>query len=99
MRPVVQLRLPGQANPFISSTRYAQPRDANQLEDTYTLNLTGGWDFPIASRVSGNLKLEVANVTDEQEQIAVNLATGQPIRVRQSYQKPREMRVLAGVRF
>jgi hypothetical protein len=99
LRPAVQLRLPGQATPFIASTRYAQPRDANQLEDTYTINLTGGWDFPIAGRVSGNLKAEVANVTDEQEQIAVNLANGQPIAVRQSYQKPREMRLLAGVRF
>jgi hypothetical protein len=38
-------------------------------------------------------------VTDEQEQIAVVLATGQPIAVRQSYQKPRELRAVVGVRF
>jgi outer membrane receptor protein involved in Fe transport len=98
LRPNVTLRAPvGSA--VIMTTRYAQPRDANQLEDTYALNLTGAWEFPITGRLSGSLRAEVANVTDEQEQIAVNLATGQPIPARQSYQKPREMRFVAGLRF
>jgi TonB dependent receptor/Carboxypeptidase regulatory-like domain len=83
----------------IATTRYAQPRDANELEDTYALNLTAAWEFPIAGRVEGSLRAEAANVTDEQEQIAVSLATGQPIAVRQSYQKPRELRAVVGVRF
>jgi hypothetical protein len=83
----------------ITTTRYLEPRDANELADVYALNVTGAWEFPIAGRVAGSLRAEVANVTDEQEQIAVNLATGVPIPVRQSYQKPREMRFVAGIRF
>jgi hypothetical protein len=98
LRPTVMLRAPN-GTATITTTRYTQPRDANELEDVFALNLTGAWDFPIKGRVAGNLRAEVANVTDEQEQIAVNLANGQPIPVRQSYQKPRELRLLAGVRF
>ena len=39
--------------PTITTTRYIQPRDANELEDIYALNLTGAWEFPIAGRVPG----------------------------------------------
>ena len=55
--------------------------------------------FPDRESVSGSLRAEVANVTDQQEQIAVNLPTGLPIMVRQSFQKPREMRFVAGISF
>jgi hypothetical protein len=98
LRPNAVLRAPvGTAT--ITTSRYAQPRDANELEDVYALNLTGAWKFPIAGQVAGSLRAEVANVTDEQEQIAVNLATGQPIVVRQSFQKPRETRFVVGIQF
>jgi hypothetical protein len=90
---------PGVARPTITTSVYTQPRDAQSLEDTQALNLTGAYEFPIVKSLSGSLRVEVANVTDEQEQIAVNLANGQPIPVRQSYQKPREYRFVAGVRF
>ena len=37
----------------ISTTTYLEPRDAEQLEDTMTLNLSGHWQFPIKGLVSG----------------------------------------------
>jgi hypothetical protein len=83
----------------LTTTRYLEPRDANQLEDLKSLNLTAGWVFPIAGNVEGNLKLEATNVTDEQEQIDVVLATGLPQQARGFFSQPREFRVLAGVRF
>jgi hypothetical protein len=98
LRPNAVVRAPN-GTATVTTTRYLQPRDANSLEDIQALNLTGSWEFPIFKRLSGSLRAEVANVTDEQEQIAVNLANGQPIPVRQSYQKPREARLVAGVRF
>ena len=98
LRPNAVVRAPN-GTATITTTRYLEARDANELDEVYALNLTGAWEFPIAGRVSGSARAEVANVTDQQEQIAVNLATGQPIGVRQSYQKPREMRFVLGVRF
>jgi hypothetical protein len=83
----------------LTTTRYIQPRDANALEDLMSLNLTGGWSFPIAGPMDGSLKLEVTNVTDEQEQIDVVLATGVPQPARGFFSQPREIRALAGVRF
>ena len=83
----------------IFTTRYTEPRDHNELPDTYTLDLTAAWELPIASRVSASLRVELVNATDEQEQIAVSDETGEPIRVPQSYQTPREVRLVAGVRF
>jgi hypothetical protein len=99
LRPNAVVRATPTSTATITTTRYLEPRDAHRLEDVYALNVTGAWEFPIAGRVAGSLRAEVANVTDEQEQIAVNLPTGQPIPVRQSYQKPREMRFVAGIRF
>jgi hypothetical protein len=94
----VALRLPG-ATATILSTRYSEPRGRRELPDTYTLNLTAAWNLPLWWRASGILRVEVANVTDEQEQIAVGRDTGLPIATPQSYQTPREVRFVAGVRF
>jgi hypothetical protein len=102
LRPQRTLQSPNAAlvpRPTIITSVYTEARDANELDDTQALNLTGAYEFPIVKQLSGSLRVEVANVTDEQEQIAVNLATGQAIPVRQSYQKPREYRFVAGVRF
>jgi outer membrane receptor protein involved in Fe transport len=83
----------------IITSRYIEPRDANKLPDTMTLNLSGGWTFPIVKSLEGMLRAELANVTDEQEVIAVNLANGRVIQARSSFQNPRELRLLAGVKF
>ena len=47
----------------------------------------------------GKLGAEVANVTDEQEAIVVNLTTGAIAPGVSSYQTPREFRVKAGISF
>jgi hypothetical protein len=69
------------------------------MEDTYTLNLTGWWQFPIAGVWSGRLGVEAVNVTNEQEVISFNLATGQPDAGKQAIQAPREIRLQIGITF
>ena len=83
----------------IKTSRYIEPRDLRTLPDTMTLNLNLGWTFPLVKSLEGTLRAEVANVTDEQEVIAVNVATGQVIQARASYQIPREVRLVAGLKF
>ena len=83
----------------IQTTKYLEPRGSHNLPDTFNLNLTGTWSFPLGSLLEGSLRVEVANVTDEQEQVDVNQNTGEPVEVRKSWQRPREIRFVAGVRF
>jgi hypothetical protein len=83
----------------IPTTTYTQSRDAEQLEDTFNVNLSADWTFPIAGTVRGKLGAEVANLTNEQEVIVINLATGNPSPGIAAYQIPREFRVKVGVTF
>jgi hypothetical protein len=83
----------------ILATRYSEPRDQHELPDTYTLDLTTAWEFPIARRTTGSVRVELVNATDEQEQVALSRETGEPVPVPQSYQTPRELRFVLGVRF
>ena len=68
-------------------------------EDFFWLNLSGSWGFPIHNRLNGELRLEVTNVTDEQEQVATSDQTGAPLRSRRSFQQPRKVRLLGTIRF
>jgi hypothetical protein len=83
----------------IQTTRFLEDRDAEELPSTMTLNLNGGWTFPLVRSLEGSLRVEVANVTDEQEVIAINAATGTVIQTRSSFQNPRELRLVAGLKF
>ena len=83
----------------ILTTRFIEPRDRNELPDIYTLNLTAAWERRLAKRASGSLRVELANATDQQEQIDVSAQSGRPIPVPQSYQTARELRFVLGVRF
>ncbi|HUE96187.1 MAG TPA: hypothetical protein VMN39_05985, partial [Longimicrobiaceae bacterium] len=83
----------------ITTTSYREPRDAQQLEDTFSLNLTGSWNFPIGGRLQGRVAIEVANLTDEQELIGINRANGLPIPGTAAFQAPREFRGQVGVQF
>jgi hypothetical protein len=83
----------------IDSTTYLEPNDAHQMADTFGLSLVADWSFPIANRVRGKVGVEVANATDEQEAVAVNVATGEPSGGVVAYQVPRELRVELGVSF
>lgn len=98
LRPSTTIRHPvsGQT---ITSTTYTQPRDANQLEDTQTLNLTGHWQFPIKGAFEGRLGVEAVNITDEQEVIGIIVTNGQRLPGRIAFQSPREIRLQVGVTF
>jgi hypothetical protein len=97
-RTTTNVRHPVSGN-TISTTRYEQPIDANQLEDTMTLNLSGNWQFPIKGQFSGRLGVEAVNVTNEQEVIAINHNTGLAEVGKLAYQQPREYRFQVGLTF
>jgi hypothetical protein len=101
LRPnIVAVRPGAPANaPAINTTAYRQDRDAEQMEDTFTLNLTGYWQFPIHGIVRGRLGGEVVNVTNEQEVISINIASGLPDAGKVAYQAPREYRFQIGITF
>ena len=83
----------------ILTTSYRTPRDANQLPDITNLNLAGTWRFPIRGAVKGQLGVELANVTDEQEAILINELTGIVSGRPSDYQLPREFRLKVGINF
>jgi hypothetical protein len=98
LRRQIQVRHPVSTLP-ITTTTYVQERDAEQLEDTFTVNGTAYWLFPIAGTFQGKVGVEVVNLTDEQEVIGINLATGQPDPGKVAIQAPREYRFQLGVTF
>jgi hypothetical protein len=98
LRPNTTLTHPLSAQ-TITTTTYAQSRDAEQLEDTFNVNLGADWTFPIAKSVRGKVGAEVANLTNEQEVIVINLPTGAPSPGIAAYQIPREFRIKAGITF
>jgi hypothetical protein len=64
-----------------------------------TLNLTGYWQFPIAAQFSGRVGIEAVNITNEQEVIGINHATGLRETGKLAFQVPREYRLQIGVTF
>ena len=83
----------------INTWAYVEPRDAQQLPDTITLGVAAAWDFPIRGAFAGKVGFEVANVTDEQEQVSVNLANGRASSSAGGYLVPREFRLKLGFTF
>jgi hypothetical protein len=69
-----------------------------RLDGFYDLNLSAAWGFPLFRDVTGEVRLEGTNVTNQQEQINVGLY-GEPMRVRRDYQRPRQIRSLLSVKF
>jgi hypothetical protein len=78
---------------------FMMPRGSLDNEDFYFLNLTGAWSFPIRGQLTGSLRAEVTNVTNEQDQVATSERTGAPLRSRRSFQQPRKYRLLGSLRF
>jgi outer membrane receptor protein involved in Fe transport len=99
LRPNTTVRSPVSAAITIPTSTYQTPRDANKMEDTYNLNLTGTWTFKIKGAVQGRLGAEVANVTNEQEIISYNATAGTPSPGKFGIQAPREYRFQAGITF
>ena len=61
--------------------------------------MSGAYSFPVYKHVVGDFRLEVQNVTDNQDQLS---ATGRGRRratLRRGWQRPRRYRALFGVRF
>ena len=88
-----------QSGQSIRTTSYREPRDANELEDTLELSLTGSWNFPITGRVQGRLAIEAVNLNNDQELVAINRVNGRPIAGVTAYQMPREIRGQIGIKF
>ena len=59
----------------IDTVTFTAPRDGQQLDDIYTLDLSAMWSFPIRGRMEGTLGFEAANVTDEQNVLQVDTNT------------------------
>jgi hypothetical protein len=98
LRPNTMVRHPVSGQ-IITTSTYRQPRDAEQMEDTYTLNLAGNWSFPIKGVVRGRVGVEAANATNEQEIIGINIVNGRPQPGKFAFQAPRELRLQAGITF
>ena len=78
---------------------YLTERARFENDDYFWANVSGAWTFPLGGDVSGRLRLEITNLTNEQELVATSTRTGFPLRSRRSFQQPRKMRVLASIRF
>ena len=98
LRPNTTVRHPVSGQ-IINTSTYTEPRDQNQLEDTFSVNLTAEWSFPIHGSVRAKIGGEVSNLTDEQEVVDINIATGDPTPGIIAYQVPREFRLRAGISF
>jgi hypothetical protein len=75
------------------------PRGSFDENDMFFLNLTAAWGFPILRSITGQLRLETTNVTNEQELIATSTHTGYPLRSRRSFQQPTKYRLIGSIRF
>jgi hypothetical protein len=82
----------------INSTTYVQPRDAGQLEDTMTLNLSGHWLFPIAAQVK-SVGVGAVSITNEQELIGIQISNSQPVAGKLAYAGAAQYRFQIGVTF
>ncbi len=83
----------------VQTTTFTAPRDGQQLEEIFTLDISAMWSFPIKGPVEGQLGFEVANVTDEQEVLEIDTITLAPINSLIAWQVPREFRLKVGIRF
>ena len=82
-----------------STTLQVERPGSRRLDDIYSLNLSGAWGFPLGfGDLNGQLRLEVLNVTDQQEQVFVT-SQGEVRPVRRDFQRPRQARVSLSLRF
>ena len=68
------------------------------IDPHYWVNLSGAYGFPMWKKMTGEFRLEVQNVTNEQDQIGVT-GRGEARALRRSFQRPQRFRALFGVRF
>ncbi|REJ85860.1 MAG: hypothetical protein DWQ36_15675 [Acidobacteria bacterium] len=75
-----------------------EPIGTRRLDDIYTVNANLAWGFPLFRDLRGTLRMEMLNVTDQQEQINVT-SRGEVRPVRRDFQRPRQIRASLGFRF
>ena len=79
---------------------FLEPRGSIENGAMWSLNLSGGWRFPLGRPgLRGLLRVESYNVINRQQQISTNSETGSPRRSRRSFQRPRTFRLVVGVEF
>ncbi len=83
----------------IRTTGPTEARDANSLEDYFTLNLNATYQFPIGGKFQGIIGAEASNITDESDQTRVNIRNGNPNNTVDAFTLPREFRLKLGLRF
>ena len=75
-----------------------EPVGERRTTEHYWLNLSGAWGFPVANRLTGELRLEMTNVLDQQRQININ-DQGEVQPVRRDFMLPRQLRANVSFRF
>ena len=86
-----------------AGVRFLTPRGSERLKGNFQWDLAAGLDVRLASELELELKLEVFNLTDEQQQLAAESLLdgglfGLPRTVK-DLQRPRSYRFLLGLRF
>ena len=75
-----------------------EERGARRLDGTHNLNLNLAYGFPLFNQVTGQFRVEILNVTDQQEQTFVT-GRGDVRAVRRDFQRPQQARASFTVRF
>ncbi len=73
-------------------------RGGRELDSYWWLNLSGACGFPLGDRLTGEVRLEIQNVTDQQDQVGIK-GTGEVRALRRGFQRPRRYRVLDSVKL
>jgi hypothetical protein len=77
---------------------FVEPVGTRRTAGYGSLNLSGAWGFPIKSRVSGEVRVEMTNVTNHQLQVNIN-DQGEAQPVRRDFNLPRQARANVSFRF
>jgi len=93
-----QVRHPVSGQTITTST-FREPSDANRLPDSWTFDLSVMYSVAMASNVRAKIGFDLANLTDNQEPININLSSGRPRARVSDYQRPREFRLKLGFSF
>jgi len=75
-----------------------EERGSREITSHWWLNLSGAYAFPLGSKVSGEVRLEIQNATDNQRQVGVE-SDGEVRPLRRGFQRPRRLRLLGSVKF
>jgi len=89
---------PGTAEDGIGLNLTPDGANGQRTSDEYTINLSGAFGHPLGSRMRGELRVEVLNVTDQQKRRDWD-GRGEVYPVRRFFQRPRQARVNYKVSF